>query len=499
MSGASQHKAATDPTNEGELSKSRSTAFRTSKNTVMLFAGAMTRMVASFAFVIYCADQLGVEGFGKYSIAIHYFELLLSLTATAAGILLTRELAKWPNHTAQLTTSAIVLVLLLWVGSPFMLWGIGLMFGYSPDTRLAIVFASVALVPAAICSVLEAVFVAKERAEFVTAGTAIESLARIVLSFTALFLGYGLLTLVGLLCVVRTLMLVAYLVGMHRMDALRWKFSVKQTWRFFKRWRVFAAENWMATVYTNLDVIVLSWISGEVAAGLYSAAWKIVRLGSVFAKSYTTAVFPLMSRMFKRSQAALAQLNCETIRYMCVLAFPVIALVSVIPDRIIGLLFSSEFDAAAPVLRVLIWVLAIEFLNPFLSHLLFAKGQQRNSMHVATISLLVNGVVTYMLVRNYGAIGAALGTVLGGLVATVCYSFFAFSKSELISSAAVAARVVVAAIAVSMVAFSLRDSAWVVLLTACGVAYGLTLIIVGAVRVADLRSLSATLVARTAS
>ena len=52
---------------------------RTGKNASMLLAGTMTRMVASFVFVIYCADKMGVEGFGKYSISIHYFELFLKV------------------------------------------------------------------------------------------------------------------------------------------------------------------------------------------------------------------------------------------------------------------------------------------------------------------------------------------------------------------------------------------------------------------------------------
>ncbi len=476
-----------------------STIVRTSKNTAMLLTGTMTRMVASFAFVLYCAAILGVERFGKYSIAIHYFELFLSLTATAVGILLTRDIARWPRHLNQLLTSAIVLVLILCAGAPAVMVLFGQLFNYSDDTIQAIIIASLALVPASICLVLEAVFIARERAEFVTAGTAIESLSRIVLSFVVLMQGYGILALLWVLLVVRCVLLAVYIVGLRRLTKPQWRFSRRRCLRFFRRWRVFAAENWMATIYTNLDVLVLSWISGEVAVGLYSAAWKVVRLGTVVAKSYTTAVFPVMSRMYVQSRSAFNRLYRHTIRIMCTLALPAIAGVSVLPDRIVDLLFSDEYTPAAPVLQVLIWVLLIEFLNPFLSHALFAQGKQHRSMHVAAISLVVNSVATYLLVVRYGAVGAALGTVLGGMVATCCYLMFAMPRKEIIATILVGIRALVAAAGLGVAIYLGREQPWLLLGLISVAVYMPLLFLVGAVRIQDLRFLQTTFLSRVAS
>ena len=475
---------------------SLSTVLRTGKNATMLLAGTMTRMVASFVFVIYCADKLGVEGFGKYSIAIHYFELFLSLTAAAVGILLTRDIARWPRHIHQLLTSATLLTWGVCVFAPAIIWGIGGVFDYSGDTREALLVASVALMPAATCTVFEAVFVARERAELMTAGIAFESLLRISLSVWLLYQGYGLVSLLWCVFFVRCVLLVAYLIGLKYIGALGWSFHRRRSLRFVRRWRVFAAENWMATIYTSLDVIVLSAISGEVAVGIYSAAWKIVRLGSVVAKSYTTAVFPVISRLYVESRASFSRLYRHTIRMMCCFALPVIAVVTVIPERVIRLLFTEAYADSASVLRVLIWVLLIEFLNPFLSHVLFAQGRQDRSMRVAAISLAVNLFGTYLLVLRYGAVGAALGTVLGGSVATCCYLLFAMPKREIISTLLSAMRVVVAALGLGLVMFCVRDSNWLQLLLIGVAVYAALLFIVGAIRVKDLHVFRTTFLGR---
>ena len=469
---------------------------RTGKNAGMLLAGTMTRMIASFVFVIYCADQLGVEGFGQYTIAVHYFELFLSLTATAVGILLTRDMARWPSHGRQLMTSAIVLALAMCVLAIIAMTGVGSSFNYSSETCTALLIASLALIPASVCAVFEAVFVARERAEFLTAGVAVESLLKIGLSIMMLALGYGVVSLIWVLLSVRLALMFAYLVGLQRIGALGWSFHRKRSLRFVSCWRIFAAENWMASLYTNLDVIVLSWITGEAAVGIYSAAWKIVRLGSVAAKAYTTAVFPVMSRLHSESRESFTRLYRHTIRVMCAIALPAIAVVSVVPDRMIGLLFSEEYAAAAPVLQVLIWVLLIDFLNPFLSHALFAQGRQAKSMHVAAISLVVNSIATYALVVQYGAVGAATGTVIGGLVATCCYLLFAMPKSEVFATFTLAARVGLAAAGMAWAVFHFRDHNWLALLVVATIVYTPLLFLVGAIRISDLKFFQTTFLVR---
>lgn len=458
MSESKNKEQSSPQTGEGNVAR------RTGKNTLMLLFGTLFRMFVSFGFIIYAADQLGVEGFGVYSIGIHYFELFLSLSATAIGILLTRDIAKWKRRADELTTSACVFALILAVLGALVMVGLTMVFQFSAASTQVIMVASLALLPAALSAVLEAVLVAHERAEFVALSVSIESLARVLASIAAIFMGCGLATLFVILIVTRVIQLLVFYISVRHVMALRFQFSSRGFARFTRRWRMFAAENWMATIYTNLDVLVLSWLTGEVAVGLYSAAWKIVRLGSVAAKTYTTAVFPLLARLHQRSIKQFEKVNMDTIRLMCVIAIPIVIVTSILSDRIIGLVYySGKYTEAIPVLQVLIWVLLLEFLNPFLSHTLFARGRQDCSMYVAAIALVVNTIATLALVHNYGALGAAFGTVIGGLVATICYMKFALTRPEIIKTIHSILRVLVASCIVGLSLLLVRDASWFVL------------------------------------
>ncbi|MGE3781004.1 MAG: oligosaccharide flippase family protein, partial [Pirellulaceae bacterium] len=364
---------------------------------------------------------------------------------------------------------------------------------YEAATFLAIAISALALAPGGVCVVLEAGFVARERAEFVTLGTTIESVLRIALSMAALNLGGGVLTLMGILVASRCGLLFVYWLVVRELVAPEWHFHRRRAWRFAVRWRVFAAENWLATIYTSLDVLILSAVAGEAAVGLYSAAWKFVRLGTVIAKSYTTAVFPVMSRLFVESRESFQRLLKHTIRIMCTLALPLVIGTSILAERIVGLLYTAEFAEAAPLLRILIWVLLLDFLNPFLSHTLFAQKRQHRSLQVAAISLSVSAISMYVLVHFLGAAGVAWGCVLGSLVATCAYLFFLMSRSELVGLLVLGARVLLAAAGLGGVIYVLRAQPLVPLVGASLAVYAPLLFVVQALRLDDLRFLSTTL------
>jgi O-antigen/teichoic acid export membrane protein len=461
-------------------------ALRTGKNALMLFSGTALRMVATFVFIIYAANQLGVEGFGKYSIIVHFFELLVSLIASAAAILLTRDAAKWPSQHDSLFSSAVVLVGALALPATFVLIPLAQAFGYSQDTMWGLSIACVALLPASIAMLYEAIFVASERAVFVTAGVAIECLLRVTLSLWLLMLGYGILELSMVIVLSRVVLVVSYFFMLRCVRPHRWKFSRQATWRFFKRWRVFAAENWMATIYTSLDVIVLSGLAGETAVGLYSAAWRYVRLGAVAAKSFTTAVFPTLSRLYSQSRDGFSMVFRHTFRVMCLIALPVIAVVTVIPARVVDLIYTEEYVSAAPVLQVLIWMLLLEFLNPFLSHVLFSQGKQRFSMAVAAIGLVSNSLLMFLLVGRYGPVGTALACVLSGTIATVSYLYFASELKLLVSMLSEALRIFAAAASMGCLVYALADRPWWMIGPAAAGLYSVMLLSIGAVRLRDL-------------
>ncbi len=462
-----------EPSNEEATKNAKSTG----KNTLMLLFGTFFRMVITFGFILYAADRLGVSGFGVYSIGVQFFELFLGLAGTAIAIILTRDISRWKNRGSELMTSACILALTLaFLGAGCMV-GLTFLFGFSPVTSQVMWIASVALLPAAISAVFEATLVAHHRAEFVALAVSIESTVRILASIAAIALGYGLFSLFVILLVSRLLQLMVFFVSVRHVTGYRFRFGRIGFVRFVYRWRVFAAEVSLAAIYYNLDVIVLSWLTSEYVVGLYSAASRVVRLAAVFAQTYTAAVFPLLAKLHQRSKVEFEKVSLETIRLMAVFAIPIIICTTLLADRVIGTLyFSGKYVEAVPVLQVLIWTLLSEFFNPFLSRNLSARGRQDRPLIVAAIGLAVNLVATLALVPYYGAVGAALGTVISNSVAMLCLFLYALRSDEIFTTLNSMSRVLLASIVVGFAIF-LVSSANLAVITVIAIAIYLVLIL----------------------
>jgi O-antigen/teichoic acid export membrane protein len=399
-----------------------SAVLRVSMNASMLLLGTVLRMAFAFAFVIYAARYLGVEGYGKYALTQLLFELALSLTATGLGILVTREVAKNVLWLRRHLAPAVVLCVFL-SGCAAAVLAIVVQFaGYAADTKTAIVVSTAALLPATLSALAEAIIVAYERSEWVALGVAVEGIVRTLLCFLALVMGYGIVSLFVVLIITRWTQLGIYaLLLSRRLPSVRWRVRKAAVLQLVKKWRVFAAETWVATLYLSLDFVLLSLFAGEAAVGLYDAAWRLIRFGPVVAQSFTTAVFPFISRLYVRSQDVFHQVSQQSIKFILVGILPVVLGIGVFSEQIIAVLFESEFAESASILRILGWLLIPQFLNPFLSRVLYARGDQVRCFAVGVVGLVTFLSLAFFLIPWFGVRGAAWTAVVSQYAALACY------------------------------------------------------------------------------
>lgn len=398
---------------------------RVSKNASMVLLGTVIRMALTFAFSVYVARSFGVEQYGKYALAFGLFDMFLSLSATGLCILVTRETAKDHAWLGRNLGAAVRIVSALGMTAAAVLLIVSQVVGYAPDTRAALCIAAAALLPGSISTLAEAVFVAWEKAEFVAIGTVVESIVRIVLSFAALWSGYGLLSLFIVLIGTRVLQLLIYsIVILRRQPVATWQAETGAAAALMKQWRVFAAENWLSVLSSGTDVFLLSLFWGEAAVGIYDAAWKLIRLSAVVARSFTTAVFPYISRLYVRAEETFHQVNIHSVKYMLALLLPAVLTLSVLSDRIVQLLYGAQYASSAPVLQVLAWLMIPQFLNPFLSHILFARHEQHRSLIVASINVTTFFIAAFALIPIWGPVGAAASVLTSAFTAFCCYLAF---------------------------------------------------------------------------
>jgi O-antigen/teichoic acid export membrane protein len=463
---------------------------RVTSNASMLLLGNMLRMLFTIVFVVYAARVLGVAGFGTYALAQNLVELALSLSATGLGILVTRETAKDARWLERHLAPALVLVMGLSVVAGGVLVLLASLAGYSAETRLAVLIGVFSLLPAAMSVLAEAVLVAQDKAKYVGLGIAAESFVRVAVGFAVLVLGFGLTGLFVVLIASRVAQLLFYASLLApRLTEVKWRATLRSFSDLVRQWRVFALENWLSTLYLSLDVVFLSLFHGEAAVGIYEAAHKLIRFGAVAARCFTTAVFPYIARLHMDANDAFDRVNVQSTRYILAAVLPVAIVITLLAPQIVMVVFDQHYADSVPVLQVLAWVLIPQFLNPFLSHVLFARGDQRQSLIVAAVALAAFLTVAVLLIPTWGAVGTAWASLLATMTALGGYLLFVAAGSIGRAGAAMLLRLAIAGGVLGGLVMLMRDYGTVLPLIAGGAAYFVALVLLRVVRASDLKLL----------
>jgi O-antigen/teichoic acid export membrane protein len=172
----------------------------------------------------------------------------------------------------------------------------------------------------------------------------------------------------------------------------------------------------------GMDVVILSRISGIGEAGIYGAAFKLYAFWFFLPQCLAGAVFPQFAYSFQNDRVYFDLISEKALRFVLVIILPVVGGTIVLADRIILLIFGSEFQAAAGVLRILVIGLV-----PYASSVMFARRfiatkNQMADLRTNVVALVVVAIFLFILTPRFGARGAAI---------SVCIATFVFLLQQL--------------------------------------------------------------------
>lgn len=180
----------------------------------------------------------------------------------------------------------------------------------------------------------------------------------------------------------------------------------------FRQATPFGATAAAQSLYTRLDVLLLGQLASTAALGLYNVAYKPANLAVFFGGTVAGTLFPLMAQpraeippAFRRAVRGLAATGPGMALALTGLAGP-----------LLHALYGAEFTAAAPILAVLAWSAAANWLYAPLSVALQARGHEGAWLGCLTAALAVNALGNLWAIPRWEALGAAGATLLSEVV-----------------------------------------------------------------------------------
>jgi len=404
-----------------------STVQRVAKNTSIIIVGNVIFRIISLFVTIYLARYLGTADFGKYSFVFAYLAFFGILTDLGLSTILVREMSRNSAIAPKLIGNAYIIRWILTVFAVILSIAVITLMSYPADTTTCIYIAAFTLLFQSFSGFYSTIFQANLRMGYnIFAKLVFRVLSAAIILWIIFAKGTLLQVIFALVFSEGVKTLINY---SFSRKFVRPKFVIDfGLWRhLIKEALPIALSNVVWVIYYQTDMIMLSIMEGDVAVGIYSAAHKLFDPLLLIPTALMMSMFPIMSASFKSSNERLIKSYRLSLKYLLIMALPIVIGVTLLSDKIILLIYGRSYANSATVLQILILALVFTFANFVFLDTLIAIDKQK--LHTLSLGLctIVNVVLNFILIPILSYNGAAIATLFTNIVLFLA-SFYFLSK-----------------------------------------------------------------------
>lgn len=196
--------------------------------------------------------------------------------------------------------------------------------------------------------------------------------------------------------------------------------ALKDLWKF--GFRMFLS-NFLDTIFTSLDTLIIGKIFSATTLGLYYRAKSFKSLITQYTSgSLTTVMFPVFSQV-QDDLDRLRSVFFKAFYFLCFVTFFLVGLLYVVGQDLIVIIYSSRWDAAVPFYKILILSAFGYPINALLVNVVSGTGNSKAFLKLAIVIKLAtaaNFIVGFM----FGIEGFLYGLVLVTSFGLIVNSYF---------------------------------------------------------------------------
>lgn len=181
-----------------------------------------------------------------------------------------------------------------------------------------------------------------------------------------------------------------------------------------------------------IDTIMLGYFQPAEVVGVYNAVYPIVGFLSLVIASMGYVYVPVASKLWGLNETQpVGSIYTVMTKWCFLLTFPIFALIFVYPELLITKLYGAEYAGGATSLRILAMGFIANSYFGFNYHTLLASGDSDFLMKCSVASAGINAAINFMLIPEYGMIGAGIGTAVSYASIEVLMTLRAWRKQNM--------------------------------------------------------------------
>jgi len=387
------------------------------RNSLALIAGNLLVKILTLVFWAIVARRLGAEDFGIFAFAFATVGIIVSLCDFGISYVVVREGSRDRGRALDyLANGAMVKLLFAALGFGFLVVARPFIAPSEAKARLVLILA-LSLPASAMTMAVASVFNALEKMHLSALLDVISLSLYLILGGMLLWRGGGLMEL-GWAYVAATTAGLAVGVGLlkREISPLRFRLNCSVCKGILQRAVGFALSSVFVEIYFRISVVILAFMASDTDVGTFSAAYRLITALVFIPGAFMQALFPNLSQLSRQAPGALRQWGESALRWLALLALPMAIVTTLLAEPLILFIYGPEYLAAMNSLRILIWALAILFVNSVLIFVLYSADQQNFTGLTAVLKTIANVGLAVVLIPLWKEVGTSVAILVTELL-----------------------------------------------------------------------------------
>jgi O-antigen/teichoic acid export membrane protein len=409
--------------------------YRITKNFSSLIAAQVVYKIITLIVMIWIARFLGAQGFGQISYGLSFVWVFMFLSDFGFSELFIRDVASKKNLFEKYINNIITLKVFLGLAFYAIIVLLGWWFSFGIEKFWIISILGLSVILDSFVYFFRSLFRVRETMGYEAILMCIEALLKMGMVFLAIgskiSLHGAILIAVALLIVSTLNFLINFVVFMFNYKEYSFAFA-SDLWRYLLRNSFpFALAYILALLNFRTDIIMLSVMKGDVAAGWYSADYKLLEQFFVIPITFSYVLLPIFSKLSKSSDIPQKVFNRAT-TILFTFGFVCVGLCYLFGDRAIELIYGKGFENAQNYFFILSLVLPFFFIKPVMEKFLYGLEKQLIVCVLYLFGAVCNIILNLIMIPQLGINGASIATIISE--ALMLGGLLYFSRTYLMSS-----------------------------------------------------------------
>lgn len=178
--------------------------------------------------------------------------------------------------------------------------------------------------------------------------------------------------------------------------------------------------NIAVSIYTQLDVIMLGFMTTPTFVGYFMGAYKFTSMLMMFSGSLSTVLLPRFSNLVVNKQfGEMKLLSQRAVDIVIRLCLPISFGAFCLASPVVHLLCGPTYEPSVLTLKILSFIVFLTSFNAILAQILYAKLKENIVTMATCIGAVLNLSLNLFLIPEWAQNGAAISSVITELVVTI--------------------------------------------------------------------------------